>query len=208
MPATRRSFCASMGLISFAGNATYPKAQNLRDVLEGARELEVEVGLAPDSSDRPLILITDYPPDAPGGGAVILRSLLAGAKGYVIKDVQLGELKKMVRSVYRGGSVLDPKVTGHVILAAKSASVSPGKPTMNDVRSTTSGIMAGVRSRPVTGGSPSSAGQKAPTWARTERPGGNRLARWRACRPTGCARGWRTTSVSIRSPSLRMRRSR
>jgi hypothetical protein len=36
----------------------------------------VEVGLAPYSPDRPLILITDYPPDAPGGGAVILRSLL------------------------------------------------------------------------------------------------------------------------------------
>jgi hypothetical protein len=35
-----------------------------------------EVGLARYSPDRPLILITDYPPDAPGGGAVILRSLL------------------------------------------------------------------------------------------------------------------------------------
>ena len=36
----------------------------------------VEVGLAGYSADHPLVLVTDYPPDAPGGGAVILRSLL------------------------------------------------------------------------------------------------------------------------------------
>ena len=36
----------------------------------------VEAGLAHGSPGRPLILITDYPPDAQGGGAVILRSLL------------------------------------------------------------------------------------------------------------------------------------
>ena len=34
------------------------------------------MGLARFTPDRPLILLTDYPPDAPGGGAVILRSLL------------------------------------------------------------------------------------------------------------------------------------
>jgi hypothetical protein len=33
-------------------------------------------GLARFTPDRPLILITDYPPDAPGGGGVILRGLL------------------------------------------------------------------------------------------------------------------------------------
>ncbi len=39
-------------------------------------EVSGEIGLARYSPDRPLVLITDYPPDAPGGGAVILRSLL------------------------------------------------------------------------------------------------------------------------------------
>ena len=33
-------------------------------------------GLSRFTPDRPLILVTDYPPDADGGGAVILRSLL------------------------------------------------------------------------------------------------------------------------------------
>ncbi len=44
-----------------------------------------------------------------------------------------------------------------------------------------------------TGGSPSSAGRKTPTWARTARQAGSRPARRRACPPTGCARGLRTT---------------
>jgi two-component system, NarL family, response regulator DevR len=50
---------------------------------------------------------------------------MAGAKGYVIKDVQLSELKKMIRSVYRGGSVLDPKVTHQVISAVTSTVEAP-----------------------------------------------------------------------------------
>jgi len=57
-----------------------------------------------------IVMLTNYQQDS-----LILRSLLAGAKGYVIKDVELEELKKMIRSVYRGASVLDPKVTTQVI---------------------------------------------------------------------------------------------
>lgn len=50
--------------------------------------------------------------------AMILRSLAAGAKGYVVKDVQLAELMRMIRSVALGHPVLDPKVVTHVIAAA------------------------------------------------------------------------------------------
>lgn len=57
-----------------------------------------------------VVMLTTYLHDA-----LVLRSLLAGAKGYVIKDVELAELKKMIRSVYVGNSVLDPKITSHVI---------------------------------------------------------------------------------------------
>jgi DNA-binding NarL/FixJ family response regulator len=57
---------------------------------------------------------------------MILRSLMAGAKGYVLKDVELAELKKMIRSVYRGHSVLDPKVAPRVINAA-TATGPPGQ---------------------------------------------------------------------------------
>src|SRR5712692_8589435 len=46
--------------------------------------------------------------------SLLVRSLAAGAKGYVVKDVEVSELKRMIRLVYRGNSVLDPKVTAHV----------------------------------------------------------------------------------------------
>jgi DNA-binding NarL/FixJ family response regulator len=67
-----------------------------------------------------VVMLTNYQQDE-----LILRSLLAGAKGYVIKDVDLDELKKMIRSVYRGASVLDPKVTKQVISSAIRQSEAP-----------------------------------------------------------------------------------
>jgi two-component system response regulator DevR len=49
---------------------------------------------------------------------MVLRSLAAGARGYVVKDVEIGELKRMIRAAYRGESVLDPVVAPDVIAAA------------------------------------------------------------------------------------------
>ncbi len=60
-----------------------------------------------------VIMLTNYAQDG-----FVFRSLVAGAKGYVIKDVELAELKKMIRAVYRGDAVLDPKVTSQVISTA------------------------------------------------------------------------------------------
>lgn len=60
-----------------------------------------------------VLMLTSYMQDG-----LVFRSLLAGAKGYVIKDVELTELKKMIRTVFRGHAVLDPKITSQVISAA------------------------------------------------------------------------------------------
>ncbi len=54
----------------------------------------------------------------------ILRSLAAGAKGYLIKDVELAELKRAIRSVRRGLTVLDPKITGSLV--ARMTGSEPG----------------------------------------------------------------------------------
>jgi len=67
-----------------------------------------------------VVMLTNYLEDG-----FVLRSLMAGAKGYVIKDVQLSELKKMIRSVYQGGSVLDPKVTAQVISTVTASGEMP-----------------------------------------------------------------------------------
>ena len=60
-----------------------------------------------------VVMLTSYLQDA-----VILRSLAAGAKGYLIKDVELHEVKRTIRAVHRGHSVLDPKVASRVIARA------------------------------------------------------------------------------------------
>jgi DNA-binding NarL/FixJ family response regulator len=70
-----------------------------------------------------IVMLTNYQQDT-----LILRSLLAGAKGYVIKDVELEELKKMIRSVYRGAAVLDPKVTSQVISSMVGRTPLAGSP--------------------------------------------------------------------------------
>jgi DNA-binding NarL/FixJ family response regulator len=60
-----------------------------------------------------VVMLTSHHQDG-----MVLRSLAAGARGYIIKDVELGELKRMIRAAYRGESVLDPIVAPHVIAAA------------------------------------------------------------------------------------------
>src|SRR5260370_6342451 len=42
-----------------------------------------------------------------------------------MKDVELTELKRMIRAVHRGECVLDPVVAPHVIAAATSAAAAP-----------------------------------------------------------------------------------
>lgn len=63
-----------------------------------------------------VVMLTSY-----RDNAMVMRSLAAGARGYVIKDVELTELKRTIRSVFRGHSVLDPKVASRVISAAVEA---------------------------------------------------------------------------------------
>jgi two-component system response regulator DevR len=60
-----------------------------------------------------VVMLTGYLQES-----VVLQSLAAGAKCYLIKDVELPEVKRTIRAVYRGHSVLDPKVASRVIANA------------------------------------------------------------------------------------------
>src|SRR5204862_499805 len=62
------------------------------------------------SAGTAVVMLTSYCQDN-----MILKSLNAGAKGYLIKDVELAEVKRTIRAVYRGHSVLDPQVAPRVI---------------------------------------------------------------------------------------------
>jgi len=73
--------------------------------------------LAPETV---VVMLTSYHQDG-----MVLRSLAAGARGYVVKDVELTELKRIIRAAHRGHCVLDPMVAPHVIAAATSTGTTP-----------------------------------------------------------------------------------
>jgi NarL family two-component system response regulator LiaR len=60
-----------------------------------------------------VVMLTSYRENS-----MIVRSLAAGAKGYVLKDIELTELKQVIRSAFRGHAVLDPKIASEVISVA------------------------------------------------------------------------------------------
>ncbi len=49
----------------------------------------------------------------------VIECIDAGAKGYVLKDVDVYELARMIRAIHRGESVLDPQVTQAVLQRAR-----------------------------------------------------------------------------------------
>jgi DNA-binding NarL/FixJ family response regulator len=54
-------------------------------------------------------------------GELVQECLQAGARGYVVKDVERFSLKESIRAVYRGQAVLAPQVAGQVIERVRSA---------------------------------------------------------------------------------------
>ena len=77
---------------------------------DGPSVCERVLAVAPKTA---IIMLTSY-----RESSMIVRSLAAGAKGYVLKDIELAELKRVIRSVVRGHAVLDPKIASEVISAA------------------------------------------------------------------------------------------
>jgi DNA-binding NarL/FixJ family response regulator len=65
-----------------------------------------------------VILTTFTDPD------LVQECIQAGARGYVVKDVERFSLKESIRAVYRGQAVLAPQVAGHVIERARTPTPS------------------------------------------------------------------------------------
>ena len=62
-----------------------------------------------------VLMLTSYADDE-----AVFASIMAGASGYVLKQIGSLELVHAVRTVYNGGSLLDPKTTQKVIARVKS----------------------------------------------------------------------------------------
>jgi two-component system NarL family response regulator len=109
------------------GNEAVHLAETLRphvmllDVkLEDVEGPEVCRRVLAASPGTAVVMLTSYCQDN-----IIIKSLNAGAKGYLIKDVELAEVKRTIRAVYRGHSVLDPKVAARVIANATNGNGKP-----------------------------------------------------------------------------------
>ncbi|MGH9085748.1 MAG: response regulator [Acidimicrobiales bacterium] len=81
--------------------------------------------LAIDPAPRVLVLTSV------GGDDQALAAVRGGASGWLGKDVAPAELESAIRTVHRGGSVLDPSVAGRVL--AEVANPSVGDPRLEEL---------------------------------------------------------------------------
>jgi two-component system response regulator DevR len=59
---------------------------------------------------------------------LVQEALQAGARGYVVKDVERFSLKESIRAVSRGQAVLAPQVAGQIIEQIRSREPAQGRP--------------------------------------------------------------------------------
>jgi DNA-binding NarL/FixJ family response regulator len=112
------------------------EAGTMAEAISKARELDPDVILMdvrlPDGSgveacreirtQRPqtcVLFLTSYADDA-----AVLATILAGAQGFLLKEVGSDELLRAVRTVAGGQSILDPAVTQRVLARVQTLSSS------------------------------------------------------------------------------------
>lgn len=79
-----------------------------------------------------VIILTVYTDDA-----LVEQSIAAGARGYIIKDVEDFDLKQYIRAVHRGQAVLSPSIAGVVMDRMRMQLVSPAAGPIRPVFSDT-----------------------------------------------------------------------
>ena len=74
------------------------------------------------SPDTRVLFLTSF-----GDDEAVLGTILAGADGFLLKEVSGDELIRAVRTVASGRSILDPNITQRVLAKVKSVSSGEGK---------------------------------------------------------------------------------
>ncbi len=72
--------------------------------IEACREIRAEM------PDTRVVMLTSYPDEE-----AVLSAIIAGASGYLLKQVRARDLVAALEAVGRGESLLDPAVTGRVL---------------------------------------------------------------------------------------------
>jgi two-component system, NarL family, response regulator DevR len=78
--------------------------------LEDGSGIEATREIRTARPDTKVVMLTSFADDE-----ALFASIMAGAAGYVLKQVRGGELVRSVKTVARGESLLDPAVTGAVL---------------------------------------------------------------------------------------------
>jgi DNA-binding NarL/FixJ family response regulator len=78
--------------------------------LEDGSGIEATREIRAARPDIKVVMLTSFADDE-----ALFASIMAGASGYVLKQVRGGDLLQSIRTVAHGGSLLDPAVTGAVL---------------------------------------------------------------------------------------------
>ena len=66
---------------------------------------------------RPTIILTTFDDDV-----IVLEGIRNGAKGYLLKDVSLEQLVDAIRTVYKGGTLIQPAMTQRILRRLENVS--------------------------------------------------------------------------------------
>jgi DNA-binding NarL/FixJ family response regulator len=75
-----------------------------------------------------VIIVTTYSDDE-----LVDECIKAGARGFVVKDIERFSLKQSIRAVYRGEGAIAPSITANIIdrLRAQAHTPPPARPALN-----------------------------------------------------------------------------
>jgi two-component system, NarL family, response regulator DevR len=89
---------------------THPDVVLLDARLPGISGAEACRGLVAAHPDIAVLMVSTYSDDQ-----LVEECILAGAKGYVVKDIERFSLKESIRAVARGQGAVSPEVAGKVL---------------------------------------------------------------------------------------------
>ena len=123
----------------------------LDDRLPGDRGINICAGLTKRYPNLKVIILTAYAEHK----SSIPQAVIAGAKGFVMKNTRLCDLKRAIRAVAGGDTVLDPKATEHLVDCYKemhSSKNAPGSSTLSEQQMAVARLVAqGFTNREIAG---------------------------------------------------------
>jgi two-component system response regulator DevR len=77
------------------------------------------------------IIVTTFSDDD-----LVDECIRAGARGFVVKDVEQFSLKQSIRAVHRGEGVIAPSIAGRILdrMRVQNAAAEPARPSLNQVQ--------------------------------------------------------------------------